>query len=158
MESTMTNSSADDTQHNLSVIDVACYILDHFGEMTTMKLQKLVYYCQAYHLAWRDRPLFHEPIRAWTHGPVVYELFNAHRGMNTISANDLANNNASTLNDIERDVVDNVCETFHNLTGWELRNHTRKEAPWRNNFHKEAARHNQIIPRDQMQQFYAHSR
>lgn len=151
----MTNSSTDDAQHNLSVIDVACYILDHFGEMTTMKLQKLVYYCQAYHLAWYGQPLFREHIRAWTNGPVVYELFNAHRGTDCVNADNLAVNSACSLSNKERDVVDNVCETFHNLTGWELRNRTRKEAPWRNNFRIEDVRHNRVIPHDQMQQYYS---
>lgn len=54
-----------------TVFDVAEYILEQHGEMTSMKLQKLVYYCQAWHLAWSDEPLFRESIEAWANGPVV---------------------------------------------------------------------------------------
>ena len=35
-----------------SALDVAKYILKEHGEMTAMKLQKLVYYCQAWSLVW----------------------------------------------------------------------------------------------------------
>lgn len=49
--------------------------------MTVMKLQKLVYDCQAWHLAWEGRALFPEAIRAWASGPVrpaLYELYQGH--------------------------------------------------------------------------------
>ena len=35
-----------------SVYDVAAYILEKQGAMTTWKLQKLVYYSQAWSLVW----------------------------------------------------------------------------------------------------------
>ncbi len=43
-------------------VDVATYILDREGEMSAMKLQKLVYYSQAWSLVWDDRPLFDDRI------------------------------------------------------------------------------------------------
>src|SRR5680860_208464 len=63
-----------------SVLDVAEYILKETGSMTTMKLQKLVYYSQAWSLVWDEKPLFGEPIEAWANGPVVRALYEAHRG------------------------------------------------------------------------------
>jgi len=45
--------------------DVAAYILDKCGSMSAMKLQKLVYYSQAWHLVWDDAPLFEERVEAW---------------------------------------------------------------------------------------------
>lgn len=138
-----------------SSIDVARYILQNFGSMTTMKLQKLVYYCQAYNLAWYERPLFDEEVRAWTHGPVVYDLFNAHRGMYSIDAETLKGGNPQLLSDEERDVIDSVCEAFQQLTGWELRNRTHEEAPWINNFDERDPWHNEEISQDEMKDFYA---
>jgi uncharacterized phage-associated protein len=55
----------------VSVDDVAAYILEQRGPMSAMKLQKLVYYSQAWSLVWEDRPLFREEIQAWASGPVV---------------------------------------------------------------------------------------
>lgn len=36
----------------MTVFDVAKYVLHRTGQLTTMKLEKLVYYCQAWSLAW----------------------------------------------------------------------------------------------------------
>lgn len=43
-----------------SVFDTAKYILEKCGTMSTMKLQKLCYYSQAWSLVWDDAPLFDE--------------------------------------------------------------------------------------------------
>jgi uncharacterized phage-associated protein len=44
--------------------DVAAYILRGQGEMTAMKLEKLVYYAQAWSLVWDEEPLFKERVEA----------------------------------------------------------------------------------------------
>lgn len=54
--------------NTVSVDDVAAYILERLGTVSAMKLQKLVYYSQAWHLVWEDEQLFGEPIAA---GPMV---------------------------------------------------------------------------------------
>src|SRR5258708_570857 len=61
-----------------TVHDVAAYILGKCGPMTAMKLQKLVYYSQAWGLVWDERPLFAEQIEAWANGPVVRDLYDKH--------------------------------------------------------------------------------
>ena len=58
-----------------NVFDTAKYILEKLGEMSTMKLQKLCYYAQAWSLVWDDAPLFDEEFEAWANGPVCPELF-----------------------------------------------------------------------------------
>lgn len=63
-----------------TVFDVAKYVLEHTGKITTMKLQKLVYYCQAWSLVWDEVPLFEEDFQAWANGPVCPELFERHKG------------------------------------------------------------------------------
>src|SRR5258708_19127565 len=62
-----------------TVHDVAAYVLRARGPLTAMKLQKLVYYSQAWSLAVNGRPLFPERARAWANGPGLYELFDRHR-------------------------------------------------------------------------------
>jgi uncharacterized phage-associated protein len=44
-------------------------------ELTNLKLQKLVYYVQAWKLAIDHEPLFPDDIEAWVHGPVVPQVF-----------------------------------------------------------------------------------
>jgi uncharacterized phage-associated protein len=63
--------------NKVSVLDIAEFILLKLGPMPSMKLQKLVYYCQAWSLVWDDRALFKEKIRAKNNGPVcpiLYEI------------------------------------------------------------------------------------
>ncbi len=67
----------------VGVHDVARYILEWFDskgeQISTWKLQKLVYYCQAWSLVWDDNILFPEEIQAWTDGPVCPALYAMHR-------------------------------------------------------------------------------
>ena len=53
-------------------------LLDANTELTVLKVQKLLYYCQAWHMAFYDgRRLFDGPFEAWVHGPVnrtIYDL------------------------------------------------------------------------------------
>ena len=64
----------------VSIIDVAEHILTEQGEMSTMKLQKLLYFSQGWALAWTGVPLFVEEFEAWASGPVCRELYELHRG------------------------------------------------------------------------------
>lgn len=57
-----------------SARDVAAY-LERLGVRDRLELQKLLYYAQAWHLAWEGVPLFPETIRAWDRGPVVGEVW-----------------------------------------------------------------------------------
>lgn len=72
-----------------TAIDVAEYILRQHGEMSAMKLHRLVYYSQGWHLAWEGHPLFEDEIQAWANGPVVPALYELHRGSFTLKPGDL---------------------------------------------------------------------
>ena len=61
-----------------NVIAVAEHVLKRLGSSSTMKLQKIVYYSQAYHLVRYGQPLFSERIEAWRNGPVVRDLYDLH--------------------------------------------------------------------------------
>src|SRR4051794_2697101 len=64
----------------LSARDVAKYFLSQVDEeggdsISNLKLQKLLYYAQGFHLASRETALFPERIEAWAHGPVVPPIY-----------------------------------------------------------------------------------
>lgn len=68
-----------------SVFGVADFFLqqvdsDAGSVMTHLKLQKLVYYAQAWHLVWHGEPLVAEQFEAWVHGPVSRRLWEHYRG------------------------------------------------------------------------------
>lgn len=112
-----------------SAHDVAAYILARQGQMSTMKLQKLVYYAQAWHLVWAEEPLFGEKIEAWANGPVVKELFAAHRGRFTVDAWPLGD--PTNLDKVQAGSVDATLETYGGLSGRKLSYLTHAERPWR---------------------------
>lgn len=110
------------------VDDVAAYILYRLGEATTMKLQKLLYYAQGWHLAWDEKPLFSSPIQAWANGPVVPEIFAQHRGRFEVS--EWPSGNSQALSASEKETVDAVLEGYGHLTGQQLGDKTHGERPW----------------------------
>ena len=111
-----------------SVHDVAAYILSKMGAMSAMKLQKLAYYSQAWHLVWEERPLFAAEIEAWANGPVVYDLYQRHRGSFSVHAWD-GDKNALTPD--EASSVDAVLASYGRRTAQELSEMTHRESPWR---------------------------
>jgi uncharacterized phage-associated protein len=108
--------------------DVAAYILRKQGEMTAMKLEKLVYYSQAWSLVWDEEPLFEEPIQAWVNGPVVPALYQRHRGMFKVSF--WPEGDASRLTGKQRETVDSVLKYYGNKSSQWLSDLTHREAPW----------------------------
>lgn len=113
-----------------SCFDVAAYILEKIGPLTTLKLQKLVYYSQAWALVWDEEPLFSEHIEAWANGPVVPALFVKHRGMFRIK--DLSEGDSSQLTDSERETIQSVLDTYGDKTAQWLVALTHLEDPWVN--------------------------
>lgn len=111
------------------VQDVAAYILAKDGPMSAMKLQKLCYFAYGYHLAWEDRQLFPERFEAWANGPVVYELYNEHRGRYQLNKDDIVGDPAA-LDDGERESVNVVLENFRAYSAHELSAMTHQPGPW----------------------------
>ena len=111
------------------VRDVAAYILGRAGRMTTMKLQKLCYYAQAWSLVWDERPLFPERIEAWANGPVCPDLYYMHKGMFSISPGDI-DGDVDAIDKEGRETVDAVLDFYGSLDAYRLSELTHHERPW----------------------------
>ena len=111
--------------------DVAAYILENLGSVSTMKLQKLAFYSQAYYLVEFGAPLFPEKFEAWANGPVAPELFRKHRGEFVISRGFFGSMDGGALSAAEKAVVDHVLSCLKDWTGAQLSDLTHSEAPWR---------------------------
>ncbi|GAA2604070.1 Panacea domain-containing protein [Paractinoplanes durhamensis] len=112
-----------------SVHDVAAAVIAQLGGITAMKLEKLVYYCQGWHLARHGVPLFDEPIEAWRQGPVVPALFRQHRRQRTVSA--WPSGDSGQLTPAQRETVDWVTIEYGKFSAIELSQMTHSELPWR---------------------------
>jgi uncharacterized phage-associated protein len=112
------------------VDDVAAAILERQGPLDTWKFQKLVYYCQAWHLVWEGVPLFRDRIEAWANGPVVPYLYVKHRGQYVLRT--WSSGKPGNLTDDDISTIDAVLETYGPKTGHWLSALTHREPPWRN--------------------------
>lgn len=111
--------------------DLASIILARSGPwMDAWKLQKLLYYVQAWHLAVTDEPLFDERIKAWKDGPVVPQVRYARQNQETrrASAQDVE---GIELDDLASNLIDLVLDTYGSLSGDDLRAMTHNEQPWK---------------------------
>lgn len=113
-----------------TVFDVAAYILSKLGTCTHMKLQKLVYYAQAWSLVWDETPLFDCPIQAWANGPVVPSLYTRLRGRFQVSPTDLPQGHPEKLTDAQRETVDAVLKFYGDKPPQWLSDLTHLEKPW----------------------------
>ena len=112
-----------------NVFDTAKYILEKSGAMSTMKLQKLCYYSQAWSLVWDDTPLFHEDFQAWANGPVCPELFYKTQGHYSVNAGD-ENGGEGDLSDNQKDTINKVLEHYGCHDAQWLSQLTHMEDPW----------------------------
>ncbi len=142
------------------------YILSKYGPMSHLKLQKLLFYSQAYHLAYFDAPLIEDDFEAWVHGPVSRKVFSSLNGKSNLhteikyavepgkAAPDASLENMLTKE--QHQLLEETLSELSGFTGMELENLTHSEAPW------QLARKgvgpadpcNKLIPKEQMQEFY----
>ena len=113
----------------VSAHDVAAYILREHGPTSAMKLQKLVYYAQAWSLVWDDRQLFDDPIEAWANGPVVRGLYERHRGQ--FEVRDWPWGDADRLDRDARETIEAVVDYYGGRSAQVLSDLTHRELPWR---------------------------
>ena len=105
-----------------SAVDVEGELTKRLGTLGEVKLQKLLYYCQGWHLAARHRPLFSERVEAWAMGPVVGHHWRRNKSGPT----------GSTILSAEQlDTIEFVAARYGKFTGPQLVEMTHNEPPWR---------------------------
>ena len=102
---------------------------DRGDPISNLKLQKLLYYAQAWYLALHDDEIFQEDFQAWIHGPVLpsqYHRFK-HNGWMPISDKPRSVRTGSRKldNHLER-----IVDEFGSETPVALELMTHRERPW----------------------------
>ena len=118
--------------------------------MSNMKLQKLLYYQQGFHLAYFGTPLFEEEIEAWMYGPVVPKIYDHYKcnGRNGILPDDKI-----TLffeSSQEKALFEEVFKVYGKYSAYGLMEMTHNEAPWKGTKTGEG----QVISKKSMQAFF----
>lgn len=113
-----------------TVFDVAKYILQKKGSLSAMRLQKLIYYSQAWSLVWDDIPLFDNVIEAWANGPVCRDLFEKHRGCYLVSLENVSEHATGSLTETQMETIDAVLTAYGDKSAQWLSDQTHSETPW----------------------------
>jgi uncharacterized phage-associated protein len=116
---------------DISKYFIRCANLEAEGVITNMKLQKLLYYAQGFHLALFDTPLFAETIEASQYGPVVPEIYRQYKSYSCNALPEATDFSPEIINLDTRELIDEVYEVFGKYTGTALANLTHEEAPWK---------------------------
>lgn len=94
-----------------------------------MKLQKMLYYMQGFHLAYFETPLFKEDIEAWMYGPVVPSIYEKFKSNG--NAGIQYDGKIITLTKEEEDLFNEVYRVYENFSAIGLMNLTHSEPPWK---------------------------
>lgn len=116
-------------------LDVARYLIQLATEggedadtLCHMRLQKLLYYVQGWHLATRGKPLFADKIEAWPYGPVVASLYPRFKPYGlTIPPQEGGN---SQLSEKDKAFVYVIWDRYKRYSGLGLKDMTHRESPW----------------------------
>ena len=119
-----------------NVTDIANELLRKAAEnsggdlLTNMKLQKLLYYEQGFHLAYFNAPLFDAPIEAWQYGPVVPIVYNQYKSNGRVGIEPVAST-FTFINPKEKALFDEVYRVYSAYSAIGLMEMTHSETPWR---------------------------
>lgn len=100
--------------------------------ISNLKLQKLLYYAQGFHLAIHGKPLFSEEIQAWKHGPVVSEVYHQYKDAGANGIPYFASDDV--LDEGSKELIRDVYSHYGQFTAWRLRQLTHDEPPWRETY------------------------
>ena len=113
--------------------DIANYFLDKAKQtaiaVTNLKLQKLVYYAQAWHLAIHNEALMEGvEFEAWIHGPVVHELWKKYKDYTYEAINEEVT--PPQLDDGTDQFLKQVVEVYLDKDAYTMELMSHREDPW----------------------------
>mgnify|MGYP002410804816 CR=1 FL=1 len=148
--------------NRISVFDVAdffiCKAEPRSGSfMTPLRLQKLVYYAQAWSLAILGKELFSGVFRAWVHGPVNYTLWQKYKAHKYRPIAPTKTFPSHKFSEEQLDLLEEVWDVYGQFDPKYLEQLTHSERPWQEarEGYAPGDRCNVIILQETMKQYYS---
>ncbi|WP_434462520.1 Panacea domain-containing protein [Serratia plymuthica] len=108
-----------------------CFAQEHGDVMTPLKLQKMVFYADAWFMALNDgQELVADKFEAWVHGPVARDLYARFAGYKWQPIT--AEIKCPDLPEVVSSHLDEIYQVFGGYSAYELEQLTHQEAPWVN--------------------------
>lgn len=118
-------------------VDLSKYVIKYVNDMghevSHLKLQKLIYYIDAWHYVLLEKPIIKENFEAWMHGPVVRQLWNYYKDVSTLNAILVVKDDDRITLDISEEqleVINDVLDEYGNKSAYYLECLTHEEKPW----------------------------
>lgn len=102
----------------------------HGRSLCNLKLQKLLYYAQGFHLAIHGEPLFGDSIHRWKHGPVVVPAWRRFRPFGRTPIEVEAASDVPDLPAETSEILEAIWSNYGRMAAWALRELTHREPPW----------------------------
>ena len=137
---------------NYNAIDVAKWLLFEGKRqrihITHMKLQKLLYYAQAYIIGMTGEQLFKNKIEAWTHGPVIPDVYSQYKKYGNNIINDVDN---IKIPDELSSLISMIIQDKGKLSAHELLEATLNETPYQEAYNTP----DKIITSDMISEYFS---
>ncbi|MBD3362697.1 DUF4065 domain-containing protein [Candidatus Dojkabacteria bacterium] len=147
-------------QKTKSALDIAKFFIWKASKegksITNKQLQKLLYYSQAWHLVYKEEPIFKEEIEAWVHGPAIKVVYNKYKkyGYRPI---ELKVNDAEISDIPNQDLLEEIWRVYGKYDGDYLEQLSHNEDPWQNargQIHASVSSNN-VISLEDMKAYYS---
>lgn len=142
----------------LTCFDIANYFIWMANEtgsfISNLKLQKLVYYAQAWYLALYGKPLFQEDFQSWIHGPVIPDLYHKYKNFGWRPI--IEDVHPPRISEEVLEFLSEVVEEYFSCEAYELERMTHVEKPWNQARHglPPDAPSSDVIEKEWMKEYY----
>ena len=135
-------------EDNANILDVAHLVVLAASQkgigVTPMKLQKLLYYLQAWNLVFFNTPVFQDKPEAWVNGPVYRKVYDHYKDYQMFDFIKVAPEEKQRLDECVADIVrtigfeasqqelfDEILSSYGKMSSAELGLRTHNENPWK---------------------------
>lgn len=117
--------------------------------ISNLKLQKILYFAQAYFLVKQKRPLFRNKIEAWAYGPVIPSVYRTYKkhGSNAI----ISRSDGSSLTEVDKEILKIVWNAFGGYSAGRLVEISHSHTPWKEAYESG----DKVITREALRDYYA---
>lgn len=148
-------------------LEVSRHIINYSNDagygITNLKLQKLLYFVQAYFFIKKGKPCFRDSIEAWNFGPIVpsvYREYKRYGGFYVFSVETYIDSltlkrkkfEDNVISVEDKKLIDEVIDTFAEYSNSRLTDLVHGQTPWQEAYRSD---HGRVISANAMREYFA---
>ncbi|WP_113651985.1 Panacea domain-containing protein [Pedobacter namyangjuensis] len=117
--------------------------------ISNLKVQKLLYYAQGFHIAMYGKVFFEEDIQAWQYGPVVPEVYHEFKACGSGPIPLKEDFSFENFSEEQLELLSEINTVYGQFSALKLMDMTHNEAPW------SSVPLNSVIPKESMGAYFS---